>query len=95
VRHVKNLVRGDWIEFVDDDGESRRERLTWVSPSRAYFLFSNNAANCAISITAEALAHRLQTDTARIVTRDTSIFERALDGAINALDTAPQEVRAY
>lgn len=95
VRRVKNLVRGDWIEFVDDDGESRRERLTWVSPSRAYFLFSNHAANCAISITAEALAHRLQTDTARIVTSDTSIFERALDGAINALDTAPQEVRAY
>lgn len=94
VRRVKNLVRGDWIEFVGDDGESRRERLTWVSPSRAYFLFSNHAANCAISITAEALAHRLQTDTARIVTSDTSLFERALDGAIHALDTAPQEVRA-
>lgn len=88
LRRVKHLVRGDWVEFIDSDSQSRRERLTWISPSRSLFLFSNHASNCAISITPEALAHRLQADTARLVGRDLPMFERALDGAIKALDQA-------
>ena len=88
LRQVKHLVRGDWVEFIDDEGQSRRERLTWISPNRSLFLFSNHASNCAISITPEALAHRLQKDTARLVGPDTLMFERALDGAIKALDKA-------
>ena len=90
LRRVKHLVRGDWVEFIDDDGQSRRERLTWISPNRSLFLFSNHASNCAISITPEALVHRLQTETARLVTRDTPMFERALDSAIKAMDQAGQ-----
>ncbi len=90
LRRVKHLVRGDWVDFIGDDGQSRRERLTWISPNRSLFLFSNHAANCAISITPEALAHRLQTNTAQLVGQDTPMFERALDGAIKALDQAAQ-----
>ena len=81
------LVRGDWVEFIDD-GQTRRERLTWISPNRSLFLFSNRAFKSAISITPDALAHRLQTDTARLVEREATMFERALDGAIKALDKA-------
>jgi hypothetical protein len=88
LRRVKHLVRGDWVEFIDDDGDTRRERLTWISPRRSLFLFSNHAANCAISITPEALAHRLQTETARLIVPDEPMFERALDGAIKTLDLA-------
>jgi hypothetical protein len=89
LRHVKHLVRGDWVEFIDA-GQSRRERLTWISPNRSLFLFSNRAYNAAISITPEALAHRLQLNTARLVGPDTPMFERALDGAIKALDHAAE-----
>jgi hypothetical protein len=88
LRRVKHLVRGDWVEFVDDNGQGRRERLTWISPHRTLYVFSNHATNCAISITPEALAHRLQTGTARLVERDAPMFERALSGAIKALDKA-------
>lgn len=87
LRRVKHLVRGDWVEFIDD-GQTRRERLTWISPNRSLFLFSNRAFKSAISITPDALAHRLQTDTARLVEREATMFERALDGAIKALDKA-------
>jgi hypothetical protein len=87
-RRVKHLVRGDWVEFIDDDGQSRRERLSWISPNRSLFLFSNHAANCAISISPEALVHRLHMDTARLVECDAPMFERALEGAIKALDHA-------
>ncbi len=88
LRRVKHLVRGDWVEFIDDDGATRRERLTWISPRRSLFLFSNHASHCAISITPEALAHRLQTETARLIVPDEPMFERALDGAIKSLDQA-------
>lgn len=87
LRRVKLLVRGDWVEFIDE-GVARRERLTWLSPQRTLYLFSNHATQCAISITPEALAHRLQNATAHLIEMDEPLFERALDGAIKALEQA-------
>jgi hypothetical protein len=63
LRRVRQLVRGDWVDFITA-GQSRRERLTWINTSRTLFLFSNSAAACAISITPEALAVRLRNRTA-------------------------------
>jgi hypothetical protein len=85
LRRVRQLVRGDWVDFITA-GHSRRERLTWINPSRTLILFSNHAAECAISITPEALALRLQNQTVRLVKRDTPVFERALHGAVQSMD---------
>ena len=85
LRRVRQLVRGDWVDFISS-GQSLREHLTWINPSRSLILFSNHASECAISITPEALALRLQNQTARLVKRDTPIFERALDGAVKSMD---------
>ncbi|KAF0162915.1 MAG: hypothetical protein FD157_3581 [Rhodocyclaceae bacterium] len=85
LRRVRQLVRGDWIDFITA-GQSRRERLTWINTSRTLFLFSNSASECAISITPEALAVRLRNKTASIVTPDRPMFERAIHGAIHSLD---------
>lgn len=99
LHRVKQLVRGDWVEFIDDGAEenadalsvTRRERLTWLSPQRTVYIFSNHATNCAISITPEALAHRLQNATARLIEHETPLFERALEGAIKVLDPSAQK----
>jgi hypothetical protein len=85
LRRVRQLVRGDWVDFITA-GQSRRERLTWINPSRTLFLFSNSASACAISITPEALAVRLRNQTVRIVLPDRPMFERAIHGAIQSLD---------
>jgi hypothetical protein len=85
LRRVRQLVRGDWVDFITA-GQGRRERLTWINPSRTMFLFTNSASACAISITPEALAVRLRNQTVRIVLPDRPMFERALHGAINSLD---------
>lgn len=85
LRRVRQLVRGDWADFITA-GQSRRERLTWINPSRTLILFSNHAAECAISITPEALALRLKNQTVRLVKRDTPMFERALHGAVQSID---------
>lgn len=85
LRRVRQLVRGDWVDFITA-GQTRRERLTWINGSRSLLLFSNSASACAISITPEALAVRLKNHTAQIVKPDRPIFERAIHGAIKALD---------
>ncbi len=85
LRRVRQLVRGDWIDFITA-GQTRRERLTWINNSRTLFLFTNSAAACAISITPEALAVRLRNKSASIVMPDRPMFERAIHGAINSLD---------
>jgi hypothetical protein len=85
LRRVRQLVRGDWLDFMTA-GQTRRERLAWINRSRTLFLFTNSASDYAISITPEALAVRLKNGTARLVTADRPIFERAIHGAIKALD---------
>ena len=84
LRRVRQLVRGDWVDFITA-GQTRREHLTWINRSRTLFLFSNSASACAISITPEALAVRLKNGTAQIVKPDRPIFERAIHGAIQFL----------
>jgi len=85
LRRVRQLVRGDWIDFITA-GQGRRERLTWINHSRTLFLFTNSTSACAISITPEALAVRLRNKTASIVMPDRPMFERAIHGAIHSLD---------
>ena len=88
LRRVRQLVRGDWVDFITA-GQTRREHLTWVNRSRTLLLFSNSASACAISITPDALAVRLRNGTAKIVKPDLPIFERAIHGAIRSLDQHP------
>lgn len=87
MREVGLLKRGDWVEFFDDQGGAQRERLNWVSPQRGIMVFSNHGAAKAISISPEALAHMLKEGRARLVARE-SLFERALENAVSALDSA-------
>jgi hypothetical protein len=92
LRRVRQLVRGDWVDFTTA-GQTRRERLTWINQDRSLFLFSNSTSDCAISITADALAVRLRNKTAAIVVPDRPIFERAIQGAIRFFDKILHEAK--
>ena len=83
-RQVSELRRGDWVEFRDEDGNTSRERLNWISPQRGILLFSNHRAAKAISIAPEALARQIRDEKARIVQQE-AIFERALSGALDSI----------
>src|SRR5260221_4710419 len=39
-----NLQRGTWVEFVRTDGPDTRARLTWISPNKAVYLFTDTLA---------------------------------------------------
>lgn len=86
-RQIAELKRGDWVEFVQEDGSSARERLTWISPQRHILVFSNHRAAKAISIAPDALARMVRENQARLVS-EAPLFERAISGVLETLNAA-------
>lgn len=84
-RQVSELKRGNWVEFLDEDGHGNRERLNWISPQRGILLFSNHRSSKAISIAPEALARQIRDGKATIL-QEEAIFERALSGALESMN---------
>ncbi len=84
-RQVEDLKRGDWVDFLDEKGDSNRVRLNWISPHRGIMVFSNNRSAKAISIDPEALARQIRNGKAEIV-QQVEVFERALSGALESIN---------
>jgi len=84
-RQVSELRRGDWVEFLDEEGHRNRERLNWISPQRGILLLSNHRSSKAISIAPEALARQIRDGKATIL-QEEAIFERALNGALESMN---------
>ncbi len=84
-RQVDELKRGDWVQFIDEDGHASRERLNWISPQRGILLFSNHRSAKAISITPEALVRQIRDGKAAFV-HEEALFERALSGALESIN---------
>lgn len=45
----EKLKRGVWVEFLQEDGEWSRSKLTWVSPMKSKYLFTNRQGVNALS----------------------------------------------
>lgn len=84
LQQVSALSRGDWVEFRQEEGQSARARLSWISPRRGLFLFTNPRSPRAVSISPEALAYQLRVGMAQIVV-ETPMFERAVHGVLESL----------
>lgn len=87
LEQVRELKRGDWVDFIDADGNIARERLNWVSPQKGILVFSNHRAAKAVSISPEALARQIRDDAARVVTTE-SVFDKAFEGVMQSLNAA-------
>jgi hypothetical protein len=74
---ARNLERGMWVEFANEDGQLAFAKLAWVSPLRGTYLFTNRQGQKALSITAEELAEHFRTDRARLVEAE-PLIDRAM-----------------
>jgi hypothetical protein len=73
-----NLQRGTWVEFAREGGGGARARLTWISPNKGVYLFTNPLSpNAAVSISPEALAQQMRLGEAKIID-DASLVDRAV-----------------
>jgi len=83
-----NLQRGTWVEFVQPEGPRVRARLTWISPNKGVYLFTNPLAHGeAISISPEALAEQMRLGDARLLD-DGPLVERAVGSMMASLRPA-------
>jgi hypothetical protein len=84
---VRELVIGDWVEFVMPDGSLRCGRLCWISQELGNPLFMNSAWDCAISVARSSLERQFaagQASTGSTLSFFDNAVERALHKAIPA-----------
>jgi len=83
-----NLQRGTWVEFVQPQGPRVRARLTWISPNKGVYLFTNPLSHGeAISISPEALAEQMRLAEARLLD-DGPLVDRAVGSMMASLRPA-------
>jgi len=83
-----NLQRGTWVEFSSENAAPTRARLTWISPNKGVYLFTNPASvSVALSVSPEALAEQLRLGEARML-NDAPLVDRAVDSMMAALGSA-------
>jgi hypothetical protein len=79
-----HLQRGTWVEFAAE-GTRTRARLTWISPNKGVYLFTNPMAeSAALSVSPEALAEQMRRGEARVID-DAPLTERAVDSMLATL----------
>lgn len=84
---VEELQRGDWVEYMQPDGSAIRYRLSWISPQRGIFLFTNPQSPNALAVSPDAMSLQMQRGEVRIVPTE-PIFDRALTRTIDILQAA-------
>jgi hypothetical protein len=84
---IEGLQRGDWVEFAQGDGKELRYRLSWISPQRGIYLFTNPSSPRALAVSPEALTLQIERGEASIVPIE-PIFDRAVVRALDALKAA-------
>jgi Protein of unknown function (DUF1631) len=82
---ARSLERGMWIEFEADDGHLAFAKLAWVSPLRGTYLFTNRQGQKALPMTAEELAARFRSDSARLVEAE-PLIDRAFTSMLTQME---------
>jgi hypothetical protein len=81
------LKRGTWVEFVRAGGVRIRAKLSWISPLKGVYLFTNPGATEALSIAPDALHRELEKGRARVI-EGSSLMDRAVDRMVTSLGNA-------
>ena len=81
---VRQLKRGSWIEFRQDDGNMARAKLAWISPMKGLYLFTNRLGQRAMSINAHGLAAKLREGQIQLID-SVPLMDRAVDALLSKL----------
>jgi Protein of unknown function (DUF1631) len=81
---VVELKRGTWVEFLQDGGRRIRAKLSWISPLKGVYLFTNPGATEALSVIPDALQQQFRRGEARII-EESSMMDRAVDSLVHSL----------
>jgi hypothetical protein len=93
VRTVRSIKVGTWIEFADENGQSERAKLSWISPISSKYLFVNRRGLKVCDKTVFGLAAEMRRGTA-VVLEEVPLFDRALDAIVARLRHTSAEAAA-
>jgi len=82
---VASLVRGMWVQFLQQDGASIRAKLTWISPLKGIYLFSNPNGARALAFEPKALAEAFRRGRAEVIS-DSPLVESAMNNMVSSLE---------
>lgn len=82
---VDTIEQGDWANFVRNNGTTAKFRLTWISPQRSRFIFTNRQGHDPFAFSAEELAQTLRDQKASLIPTD-SVVDRALSAALDDIE---------
>lgn len=81
---VGSLVRGMWVQFLQQDGQTIRAKLTWISPLKGIYLFSNPNGARALAFEPKALAEAFRRGRAEVIS-DSPLVESAMNNMVSSL----------
>ena len=81
------LPRGTWVEFVGNAGDKIRAKLSWISPLKGVYLFTNPGAPGALSVSPDALQRQFRDGAAHII-EESSLVDRAVENMVQSLSGA-------
>lgn len=89
VRSVRELKVGSWLEFIEENGQRERAKLSWISPISSKYLFVNRRGLKVCDKTVYGLAAELRRGSA-VVLEEVPLFDRALDAIVARLRHASE-----
>lgn len=78
------LKRGCWLNVRDDAGVLRRVRLSWISPARTMYLFTNRQGERAMALSRPELARRFADGSAALA-EERPLLDRIVDDVLVSL----------
>ncbi len=84
---VSSLVRGMWVQFLQKNGATIRAKLTWISPLKGIYLFSNPNGARALAFEPRALAEAFRRGRAEVIS-DSPLVESAMNSMVSSMKEA-------
>jgi hypothetical protein len=84
VRAAQQMKVGNWVEFIDENGNHERAKLSWISPISSKYLFVNRRGLKVCDKSIAALAVELRRGSA-VLLEEVPLFDRALDAIVERL----------
>ncbi len=81
---VSSLVRGMWVQFLQKNGATIRAKLTWISPLKGIYLFSNPNGARALAFEPSALAEAFRRGRAEVIS-DSPLVESAMNSMVTSM----------
>ena len=91
---VKQMIKGDWVEFLYDE-KGLKAKLSWISPISSRLLFVNSRGLKVTDKEPHELAHEMRKERARIL-QQIPLFDRALSAIAKQMedDQNPKDDKA-